>query len=234
MWARMSYCISMSKRARWPSNSSPSNQRGIVRRHNLERTSDLRTVRSNLLPRSLGHVPLVLDQLTAKVLLQTDQGTFSVHPSLHRTRQFRESLQVHEARIVCVNILGRQSGPPPFVEPIWSVSASPRTPEPPNARPRTGPFMEAEATEFVLTAGIVALHVHAPPCPTYGYEARRVSASTCSVLLSLRGLPPACLSTTSKSQLVRRGSGISTLQLMALSTEEILKKHSRAAAVQQL
>ena len=49
------------------------------------------------------NVPLILDQLTAKVLLQTDQGTFSVHPSPHRTRQFQESLRV-EALIVRVNI----------------------------------------------------------------------------------------------------------------------------------
>ena len=98
-------------------NVSPGNHIGIVRRHSLERTRDLRTVRSNLLPRSLGHVPLVLDQLTAKVLLQTDQGAFSVHPSPHRTRQFQENLRVHEALIVCVNILGRQLEPPPVAHP---------------------------------------------------------------------------------------------------------------------
>ena len=98
-------------------NVSPGNHLGIVRRHSFERTRDLRTVRPNLLPRSLGHVPLVLDQLTAKVLLQTDQGTFSVHPSPHRTRQFRESLRVHEALIACVDILGRQSEPPPVAHP---------------------------------------------------------------------------------------------------------------------
>ena len=98
-------------------NASPGNQLGIVRRHGLERTRDLRTVRSNLLPRSLGHVPLVLDQLTAKVLLQTDQRTFSVHPSPHRTLEFQEILRVHEALIVCVNILGRQSEPPPVAHP---------------------------------------------------------------------------------------------------------------------
>ena len=56
-----------------------------------------------------GHVPLVIDQLAAKVLFQTDQGAFSVHPSPHRTRQFQESLQVHEDLTVCIHNLGRQS-----------------------------------------------------------------------------------------------------------------------------
>ena len=102
--------------AMFEGNVSPGNQLGIVRRHSLERTRDLRTVRSNLLPRSLGHVPLVLDQLTVKVLLQTDQSAFSVHPSPHKTRHFQDSLRVLEALIVCVNILGRQSGPPPVAQ----------------------------------------------------------------------------------------------------------------------
>ena len=35
----------------------------------------------------------------------------------HRTRQFQESLRVHEALVVRVNILGRQSEPPPVANP---------------------------------------------------------------------------------------------------------------------
>ena len=41
----------------------------------------------------------------------------------------------------------------------------------------TGPVMEAEPAEFVLTAGIAARHEHAPPCLTYGYEAARSRTS---------------------------------------------------------
>ena len=41
----------------------------------------------------------------------------------------------------------------------------------------TGPVVEADPAEFVLTAGIAARHVHAHPCPTYGYEATRERTS---------------------------------------------------------
>ena len=41
----------------------------------------------------------------------------------------------------------------------------------------TGPVMEAEAAEFLLTAGTVAGREHTLPCPTYEYEATRARTS---------------------------------------------------------
>ena len=106
----------------------------------------------------------------------------------------------------------------------------------------TGPVMEAEPAEFVLTAGIAARHVHAPPCPTCGYEAaqarRVVSASACSVLLSLRDLASAGLSTTSKFQLKRWSSAILALLINESAwyrrdpqnhSEDAVQQHSRLA-----
>ena len=74
---------------------------------------------------------------------------------------------------------------------------------------RTGQVMEAEPAEFVLTAEIPTRHVHAHPHARrmnakYRGHGRVVSASTCSVLLSLQDLATTDLSTNSKSQLVRR------------------------------
>ena len=64
------HCLAQGPIALFKGSVPLSNQLGIVRSHSLERTRDLRAVRSNLLPRSLGHVSLVLDQPTAKVLLR--------------------------------------------------------------------------------------------------------------------------------------------------------------------
>ena len=81
----------------------------------------------------------------------------------------------------------------------------------------TGPVMEAEPAEFVLTAGIAHVMCTHHPARRMSTQQRGhgrvVSASTCSVLLSLRDLASAGLSTTGKSQLMRRGSAISALRI---------------------
>ena len=89
----------------------------------------------------------------------------------------------------------------------------------------TGPVMEAEPAEFVLTAGIAALHVRAPPARRVGTKQRGHGRAIISVLLSR---PRHCVSGFVNNQQVptheARHCDLGAADpLMALGTEEIHK-----------